>query len=63
MSGTREGCVNVLAHYKVIPLKLDSFVVSFKSSPGPKYTQYETIFPKTSCSTIKLFFFFKYVIY
>ena len=41
----------------------DSSVVSFKSSPWPKYTQYGTIFPKKSCSTIKLFFFFKYVIY
>ena len=36
---------------------------SFKSSPWPKYTQYGTIFPKKSCSTIKLFFFFKHVIY
>ena len=63
MSGTREGCVNVFAHYKVTPLKLDSSVVSFKSSPRPKYTQYGTIIPKRSCSIIKLFFFFKYFIY
>ena len=41
----------------------DSSVVSFKSSPWPKYTQYGTIFPKKSSSTIKLFFFFKYIIY
>ena len=40
----------------------DSSVVSFESSPWPKYTQYETIFPKKSCSTIKPFSFFKYVI-
>ena len=33
----------------------DSFVVSLKSSPWPKYTQLGTIFPKKSCSTIKLF--------
>ena len=38
----------------------DSSVVSLKSSPRPKY---ETIFPTKSCSTIKLFFFFKYVHY
>ena len=53
MSGTSEGCVNFFAHYKVIPLKLDSSVVQW----------YGTIFPKRSCSTIKLFFFFKYFIY
>jgi len=41
----------------------DSSVVSFKSSPWPKYTQYGTIFQKKLCSTIKLFFFFKYVLY
>ena len=40
-----------------------SSVVSLKSSPWPKYTQLGTIFPKNSCSTIKLFFFFKYVLY
>ena len=40
-----------------------SSVVSLKSSSWPKYTQYGTIFPKKSCSTIKLFFFFKYVLY
>ena len=38
-------------------------MVSFKSSPWPKYTQYGRIFPKKSCSTLKLFFFFNYVIY
>lgn len=42
---------------------LDSSVVSLKSSPQPKYTKHGTIFKKKSCSTIKLFFFFKYVIY
>jgi len=42
---------------------LDGSLVSFKFLPWPKYTQYGTIFPKKSCSTIKLFFFFKYVIY
>ena len=41
----------------------DSSVDSLKSSPLPKYTKYEIIFPKKSCSTIKLFFFFKYVLY
>ena len=41
----------------------DSSVVSLKSSPWPKYTQLGTIFRKKSCSTIKLFFFFKYVLY
>ena len=41
----------------------DSSVVSLESSPWPKYTQLEIIFQKKSCSTIKLFFFFKYVIY
>ena len=40
-----------------------SSVVSLKSSSWPQYTQYGTIFPKKSCSTIKLFFFFKYVLY
>ena len=34
---------------------LDSSVVSLKSSPWPKYTQYGTIFQKISCSTFKLF--------
>jgi len=42
---------------------LDSSVVSLKSSPWPEYTQLGTIFRKKSCSTIKLFFFFKYVLY
>ena len=40
-----------------------SSVVSLKSSSWPKYTQYGTIFQKKSCSTNKLFFFFKYVPY
>ena len=40
-----------------------SSVVSLKSSSWPKYTQYGTIFQKKSCSTIKLFFFFKHVLY
>ena len=40
----------------------DSSVVSITSSPWPKYTQLGTIFQKISCSTIKLFFFFKYVL-
>ena len=40
-----------------------SSVVSLKSSSWLKYTQYGTIFQKKSCSTIKLFFFFKYVLY
>ena len=35
----------------------DSSVDSLKSSPLPKQTKYETIFPQKSCSTIKLFFF------
>ena len=41
----------------------DSSVVSLKSSPWPKYTQLRTIFRKKSCSTIKLYFLFKYVLY
>ena len=42
----------------------DSSVVSLKSSPWPKYTQLGTtcIFQK-KCSTNKLFFFFKCVLY
>ena len=40
-----------------------SSVVSLKSSSWPKYTQYGTIFQKKSCSTVKLFFFFEYVLY
>ena len=41
-----------------------SSVVSLKSSSWPKYTQYGTIFQKQkSCSTIRLFSFFKYVLY
>ena len=38
----------------------DSSVANLKSSPWPKYTQLGTIFQKKSCSTIKLFFLFKY---
>ena len=42
----------------------DRSVVNLKSSPWPKYTQNGAIFQKKrSCSTIKLFFFFKYVLY
>jgi len=33
----------------------DGSVVSLNSSPWPKYTQYGTIFPQKSCSTIELF--------
>ena len=42
---------------------LVSSVVSLKSSSWLKYTQYGTIFQKKSYSTIRLFFFFKYVLY
>ena len=42
---------------------LDSSLVNLKSSPWPKYSQLGTIFQKNSCSTIKLFFFFKYVLH
>ena len=42
---------------------LDSSVVSLKSPPWPKYSQLGTIFQKNSCSTIKLFFLFKYVLH
>ena len=41
----------------------DSSVVSVKSSRWSKYTQYGTILQKKSCSTIKLFSFYKYVLY
>ena len=42
----------------------DSSVVSLKSSPWPKETPLGTNFQKKkSCSTIKLFFFSKYVLY
>ena len=41
----------------------NSSVLGLKSSPWSKYTKYGTIFQKKSCSTIKLFFFFKYVLY
>ena len=41
-----------------------SSVVSLaESSSWPKYNQYGPIFQKKSCATIKLFFFFKYVLY
>ena len=40
-----------------------SSVVNLKSSPWPKYTQLGTILQKKSCSTIKLFFLFKYVLH
>ena len=40
----------------------DSSVVNLKSSRWPKYTQLGTIFQKKSCSTIKLFFLFQYVL-
>ena len=42
---------------------LDSSMVSLKSWPWPKCIQKGTFFPKKSCSTIKLFFFFKFVLY
>ena len=42
---------------------LDSSVVSLKSPPWPKYSQLGTSFQKNSCSTIKLFFLFKYVLH
>ena len=41
----------------------DSSVVNLKSSHWPKYTQLRTIFQRKSCSTIKLFLFFKYVLH
>ena len=41
----------------------DSSVVRLKSLPWSKYTKYRTIFHKKSCSTIRLFFFFTYVLY
>ena len=41
----------------------DSSVVGLKSWPWPKYIQSGTFFPKKSCSPLKLFFFFKYVLY
>ena len=41
----------------------DCSVVNLKSSPWPKHTQLRTIFQKKSCSTIKLFFLFKYVLH
>ena len=41
----------------------DSSVVNLKFSRWPKDTQLGTIFQKKSCSTIKLFFLFKYVLH
>jgi len=41
----------------------DSSAVCWKSLPWPKYTQLGLFSEKKSCSTIKLFFFFKYVLY
>ena len=42
----------------------DSSVVSLKAWPRLKYIHKDTIFPpKKQCSTIKLCFFFKYVLY
>ena len=41
----------------------DSSVISLKSSHGPIYTQLGTIFQEKQCSTIKLFYFFKYALY
>ena len=41
----------------------DSSVVSLKSSPWPKKTSWELFSEKKTCSTIKLFFFLKYVLY
>ena len=40
-----------------------SSVVSLKSWPWSKYIQQGNILQKKLCSTIKLFFFFKYVLY
>ena len=42
---------------------LDIPVVNLKTWPWPKYSQLGTIFQKNSCSTIKLFFLFKYVLH
>ena len=42
---------------------LDSYVVNLRSSRWPKYTQLGIIFPKKSCSTIKLFFLVKCVLH
>ena len=41
----------------------NSSVVNLKSLRLPKYTQLGTIFQKKSCSTIKHFFLFKYVLH
>ena len=47
----------------IISLFSGSSLVNLKSSRWPKYTQLGTIFQKKSCSTIKLFFRFKYVLH
>ena len=49
--------------YRKKPESQKAAFSQLKSSPWAKYTLYATIFPKKSSSTIKLFFFFKYVIY
>ena len=41
----------------------DSSVVSLKSTPWPNTPSWELFSKKKSCSTIKRFFFFKYVLY
>ena len=53
--------ISSIASFK--PFLIDSSVVRLKSALWPKYTKYRTIFHKKSCSTIKLFFFFTYVLY
>ena len=42
---------------------LDRSVVNLKSSSWPKYIQLRTILQKKSCSNIKLFSLFKYVLH
>ena len=42
---------------------LDSSVVNLKSSPWPNAPSWELFSKKKSCSTIKLFFLFKYVLH
>ena len=41
----------------------DSSAVNLKSWAWPKFIQQGTTFQKTLCSTITLFFFFKYALY
>ena len=41
----------------------DSFVVNLKFSPWPNTPSWELFSKKNSCSTIKLFFLFKYVLH